>query len=89
MNSQQSSLFGMDEPTRIAASVYDGLFAARVTEQQRDLYTIVSELGTIPARVAGKMMHEATGPRDFPAVGDWVVADWGGAFAVIHAVLPR
>ncbi len=89
MHLQSTSLFGLDEPTRIAASAYDGLFAARVTEQQRDLYTIVSETGTLPARVAGKMMHEATGPCDFPAVGDWVVVDYAGDFAVIHAMLPR
>jgi len=72
-----------------AMAQYAGLASARVTGQERDLYAIVSEQGTHPARVAGKMMHEATGPCDFPAVGDWVAADFTGDLAVIHAVLPR
>ena len=41
--------------------------------------------------VSGRFRHEATGPGDFPAVGDWVVASPrpGGERATIHAVLPR
>jgi len=72
-----------------AAVERDGRCVARVSGQERDLYAIVSNLGTMPARVAGKLMHQSTGPLDFPAVGDWVAADTSGDFAVIHAVLPR
>jgi len=72
-----------------AAAMQDGLCVARVSGQERDLYTIVSDHGTMPAKVAGKLMHQATGPLDFPAVGDWVAADTSGDVAVIRAVLPR
>jgi ribosome biogenesis GTPase len=76
---------GVDE----AMSAFADLFAARVTGQERELYTIVSERGTMPAKVAGKMMHDAVDPRDFPAVGDWVAADVREDLAIIHAILPR
>ncbi len=85
---QHASIPGPNAAVR-AAVERDGLRVARVSGQERDLYAIVSDQGTMPARVAGKLLHQSTGPLDFPAVGDWVAADTSGDFAVIHAVLPR
>ena len=41
--------------------------------------------------MSGRFRHEASGPEDFPAVGDWIVVSPrpGGDRATIHAVLPR
>jgi len=81
--------FGLDERTKAAASLFDGLFLARVTEQQKDLYHVVSESGFYPAKVTGKFMHQVTNPVDYPSVGDWVMVEDHGDFQMIHHVLPR
>jgi len=81
--------FGLDERTKAAASTYDGLFLARVTEQQKDLYHVVSEDGFHMAKVTGKFMHQTTNPVDYPSVGDWVMVDGIGDCSMIHHVLPR
>lgn len=76
---------------RFAEFANGGLSASRVVREDRQLYTVVCEEGTLAAEVSGKMRHEAGSRSDFPAVGDWVAiqprADEGKA--TIHAVLPR
>lgn len=65
-------------------------FPARVVRDFRGSYTLFSEAGEVAGRVSGRFQHQAQTPTDFPAVGDWVVAEKpGGDEAVIHAVLPR
>jgi ribosome biogenesis GTPase len=41
------------------------------------------------AVISGRFRHEALGPGDLPAVGDWVAVATGDDTAVIQAVLPR
>jgi len=72
------------------------LLPARVVEEQRDGYTVVSAAGVLRARVAGRLRHHAPGKDALPAVGDWVAIAGGTGAAtslpaatVIHAVLPR
>ena len=67
-----------------------GFIAARVTEQQRGLYLVATDLGELTAQISGRLAHEA-GPAGYPAVGDWVAvaARPGERAATIHAVLPR
>ncbi len=48
-----------------------GLVPARVIKQSRDLSTLVTAEGECDGEVSGKFRHEALGPADFPAVGDW------------------
>lgn len=69
----------------------EGLAPARVMLQERELYSICAAGGEFAAEVAGRLRHEAPGPEDFPAVGDWVAARLpaGQGRAAIHAVLPR
>ncbi len=71
------------------ASSYPSLMPARVTEQHRNLYKLVSAEGFFQAQVSGKLAYEAQDNTSFPAVGDWVMIDRGGTSATIHAVLPR
>ena len=68
-----------------------GAVPARITEEQRDGYRVITAEGPRRARVSGRMRHAATTKADLPAVGDWVVltcppeSDHG----LIQAVLPR
>lgn len=67
------------------------LIPARVAEEQRGAYVLFAESGPLDAAVAGRMMHKADAREDYPAVGDWVLAQPlpHEAKAVIHRVLPR
>ena len=74
------------------ASLYNDLFLARITEQNRNLYKAISENGEISAEVSGKLLYNASCSSDFPAVGDWVMIDrMDGSLgnAIIHHVLQR
>ncbi|HEY3335845.1 MAG TPA: ribosome small subunit-dependent GTPase A [Candidatus Limnocylindrales bacterium] len=71
-----------------------GLVPARVVAAHRDAW-IVAQPGGAPdatAAVSGRFRHEAYGPGDFPAVGDWVAlarSAGDGSPSLIQAVLPR
>ena len=69
-----------------------GWFAARLVEEQRGLFQIISENGGLsPARVTGAMRHKASARADLPAVGDWVSAEPlpGERAVLIRRILPR
>lgn len=67
-----------------------GLRPARVVKQLRDRSTLFDGEGERPAEVSGRFRHDARGPADYPAVGDWVaMRTVAGGPAVIEAVLPR
>jgi len=65
--------------------------AARVAEENREMYRLLSESGEFMAEVSGKFRHEISGRADFPAVGDWVLASTrrGEGRATVHRVLQR
>ena len=84
--------YGSNERFEGEATLYDGLYLARVTEQHRDLYKVVCESGELTASVSGKFAYNADDNVGFPAVGDWVMIDRTDADlgnAVIHNVLSR
>ena len=92
MNKNKLVDYGLSERFIQEASLYDGLFLARVTEQHRDLYKVMSENGELQASVSGKLAYNAVGNTSFPAVGDWVMIDRmdvRGGNAIIHHVLRR
>jgi ribosome biogenesis GTPase len=65
---------------------------ARVVEEQRGSYRLLSEDTEYPAELAGRLRHRAGARAELPAVGDWVRAVAGApgtGRAVIHEVLPR
>lgn len=64
---------------------------ARVIEEQRGVYGLVSAHGELRAEVSGKIRHEAEQRSDYPAVGDWVAIQGRPleGLATIHAILPR
>jgi ribosome biogenesis GTPase len=67
------------------------LIPARVSCEQRNIYTLLTEQGEFPAEVTGKYRHEAKSRGDFPSVGDWVAVKIApqGESASIHTVLKR
>jgi len=84
--------YGLSERFEQEATLYEGLFPARVTEQHRDLYKVVSEEGELQAGVSGNFIYRANDNSDFPAVGDWVMIDRtddSAGNAVIHHILRR
>jgi ribosome biogenesis GTPase len=84
--------FGWDAALAAAFGEFSalGLAPARVVKQARDLSTVVTEEGEVEAEVSGRFRHEARGPADFPAVGDWAaVRPVPGGRAVIEALVPR
>jgi ribosome biogenesis GTPase len=51
-----------------------GAVPARVAEELKGAYRLITPSGTVPAIVPGRLLHRATGREDLPAVGDWVLA---------------
>jgi len=68
-----------------------GLVPGRVSAAHTHLYRVLTRAGDWLAEVTGRLRHEARGPEDFPAVGDWVALQPrpGEERAQVHAVLPR
>ena len=84
--------YGLSDRFAQEATLYGGLFLARVTEQHRDLYRVACENGEIRAGVSGNFIYRANDNLDFPAVGDWVMIDRmddSTGNAVIHHILRR
>ncbi len=55
---------------------------ARVVAAHRDAWVVATLAGDLDAVIAGRLRHEALGPADLPAVGDWVAVGHGGSAAI-------
>lgn len=64
---------------------------ARVISQEKGLYKLQSGTEVKSAVVSGKYRHETQTVSDYPAVGDYVTAEWSedGSNAVITGLFPR
>jgi ribosome biogenesis GTPase len=64
---------------------------ARVIAVNKDSYTINNGKGNALAEVTGKLMFSADTPLDYPATGDWVLAQYfdNDSFAIISEIVPR
>jgi ribosome biogenesis GTPase len=75
------------------AAAYGGdLSLARVSAQHKNMYRVITEVGEMVAGVSGRLGYLAAGQAEYPAVGDWVMADVlgpGEGNAVIHHILGR
>ena len=84
--------YGWTEALRLAFEPYAraGLIPGRIVVQQREANLVATELGTLSARLSGKLRHEARA-AGYPAAGDWVAvaASAGDSKGTIQAVLPR
>lgn len=68
-----------------------GMKPARVALQEKNSYTLYTEIGEVSAKVSGKFQYEALSSEDFPAVGDFVAVSLreNEREATIHAVIKR
>ena len=66
-----------------------GLVPGRVVAGHTRYLRVATEEGETLAELAGSLRHQARGPEDLPAVGDWVALRTGEGSATIQAVLPR
>ena len=64
---------------------------ARVISQEKGIYKIQNGAEVKSAAVSGKYRYEARTVSDYPAVGDYVVAEWqeDDSNAVITGLFPR
>ena len=64
---------------------------ARVTTVNKESYTINNGKGDVAAEVTGKLIYSADSPLDYPATGDWVLAQYfdNDSFAIISEIIPR
>ncbi|MGN0981982.1 MAG: ribosome small subunit-dependent GTPase A [Candidatus Limivicinus sp.] len=83
--------YGLSRQQAEAAAGFEGLTVARVIAQEKGLYRVAGEKGEKLGEITGRLRYQAETVSAFPAVGDFVMADWnqGGGNAVIHQVLPR
>ncbi|MCM3038091.1 ribosome small subunit-dependent GTPase A [Paenibacillus motobuensis] len=67
-----------------------GLIPGRVTELQREQYTVITEQGEVTAVLKGTFYHTAGAREDFPCVGDFVLLQYNenGASRIAN-LLPR
>lgn len=68
----------------------DGFSVGRVSIENRNCYSVLSERGELIAEAAGRLLFTCEA-AELPKVGDWVVLQEsdGGDHAIIHEVLPR
>jgi ribosome biogenesis GTPase len=68
-----------------------GLVPGRVAAGHGNRHRVLTSDGELLAEVAGRLRHEAGGPHDLPAVGDWVALEprIAEGRATIHGILPR
>ncbi|MBW1892655.1 MAG: ribosome small subunit-dependent GTPase A [Deltaproteobacteria bacterium] len=68
-----------------------GLEIARVIAVHKDSYTINNGKNDVFSFFVGKIIFSAASPIDYPAVGDWVLANFydENTFSIIHEILPR
>ena len=84
--------YGWSEAWRLAfeSRAGAGHVPGRIVVQQREANLVLTDAGTLSARLSGRLRHEAR-EAGHPAAGDWVVlaAKPGEGTATIHAILPR
>jgi len=84
--------YGWSDALRVefAPHARAGHLPGRIIVQQREADLVITDVGTLSARLSGRLRHEAR-EAGHPAAGDWVAlsANAGAGTATIHAVLPR
>ena len=84
------SFFDIPERWTALASQYPAWTVGRITLQEKGMYRIRTGTGEQSALVSGKFQFDAQSTSDYPAVGDYVMADCADPdTAIIHQVLPR
>lgn len=66
-------------------------FAARIVSQQGDVYTLLTDKSLIQSKIMGKFRYQTKLVKDFPVVGDFVIAKRmdGNGYSEILKVMNR
>ena len=91
MNNLEKIGFGEWLLETVAPESLEQFDIARVIAVHKDSYTISNGEVDVLAELVGKIIFCASSPVDYPAVGDWVLANFydENTFAIIHEILPR
>ena len=90
MNAFMMETYGLTDRFAALAGMYPELTACRIVSQEKGLYHLASQYGEKMGEISGKFRYQAAGSSDYPAVGDFVMADWNeGGHAVIRHILSR
>ena len=83
--------YGLTKAFEKSAEHYPDLTVARILSQEKGYYRLISSQGEKWGEISGKFHYNVQAKSEYPAVGDFVMADWNenGGNAVIHHVLPR
>ncbi|MCI5900930.1 MAG: ribosome small subunit-dependent GTPase A [Blautia sp.] len=83
--------YGLSETVEKSAERFADLTISRVLSQEKGIYRLISFQGEKWGEICGRFLYHIQAKSDYPAVGDFVMADWNksGGNAVIHHVLPR
>jgi len=78
--------YGYTETTPLPS----GLIPGRITELQRERYTVITEHGEVSATLKGSFYHTAQIREDLPSVGDFVLLQYNQTgISLIAQLLPR
>lgn len=83
--------YGLSEQFTNLGNSFEGMTISRILSQEKGLYRLISSKGEKLGEVSGRFHYEVQAKSEYPAVGDFVMADWNeeGGNAVIRHVLPR
>ena len=83
--------YGYSDRFAALAAMHPELEPGRILSQEKGFFRLVTRQGEKLAEISGRFRHQAAVASDYPAVGDFVMADWNeaGGNAVIHHVLAR
>lgn len=71
-------------------AIPDGWLPGRITEIQRERFTVMTEQGEVTAVLKGSFYHHTALRAEFPCVGDFVLLHYSDAGdSLIVKVLPR
>jgi ribosome biogenesis GTPase len=71
-------------------AIPDGFLPGRITELQRERYTVITERGEVTATLKGSFFHNAQVREDLPCVGDFVLLQYNDTGnSLIAKLLPR
>lgn len=83
--------YGLTEEIEKSAEAFPGLTVSKVISQEKGIYRLLSSTGEKLGVISGKFQYNVQEKSEYPAVGDFVAADWNGdgGNVVIRHVFPR
>ena len=68
--------YGLSETIEKTAECFEDLIVSRVISQEKGIYRLVSSQGEKWGEISGRFHYDVQAKSEYPAVGDFVMADW-------------